>query len=342
MQEIRIENQSVDSLLDELNVILRGTLEEKWGERTLTFDNELGKGIIRSISFDWGVSLIDYDVNFNQDLKLVHITNGDTPVEFIFITEGNLHYIQDIEKESVTLERYQNIIISPKKKSKKTFIFPNRVNVKVNFIQILKKKYAKKKNNNLAYLGDVLSSIFKDDTVSLPFKHLGNYNLEIADYVKQIRSDTNEGMIKTLGIEGRLNVILAMQLLEHHKFENNMTLPESLAREDIKKVQRLAEYMVDNISGPLNIATLSSISGLSAKKLQIGFKVLYGKTVNEYSKTLKLEISRDYLKNTELSISEIVYKIGISSRSYFSKIFHETYGITPTEYRLKLLKRAKI
>ncbi|UWX54441.1 helix-turn-helix transcriptional regulator [Maribacter litopenaei] len=81
---------------------------------------------------------------------------------------------------------------------------------------------------------------------------------------------------------------------------------------------------------------LSRKSGLSPKKLQLGFKLLYSKTVNEYVRQLKLEVSRDYLKNTDLTISEIVYLIGIKSRSYFSKIFSEAYGILPTEYRRHL------
>ena len=43
------------------------------------------------------------------------------------------------------------------------------------------------------------------------------------------------------------------------------------------------------------------------------------------------------LKNTDLNISQIVYSIGFSSRSYFSKIFKEKYGITPNKFKKKLL-----
>ncbi|WP_299129065.1 AraC family transcriptional regulator [uncultured Winogradskyella sp.] len=341
MKEIVLKNHPIDDLLNQLNYFLEGEIVEQGGVKSLVFNNIHGKGTIRTISFDWGISLIDYDVNFLKDIKIVYETGAEPPLEFIFISEGKLGYIQGIDPEEVQLERYQNIIIAPKKQSKKTLVFPKRVNVQVNIIHILKKQYAKKKHNNLAYFNDVIRSVFKDESVNLPYKHLGNFNLKIADHVKEIRADKTYGAINALSIEGRLNIILAMQLLEQHKFETEDKLSDSLSVSDIKKIHKLAGYIVDNIAEPITIAILSEESGLSAKKLQLGFRMLYEKSVNEYVKKIKLEISRDYLKNTDYSISEVVYKVGIKSRSYFSKIFSEHYGILPTEYRKKIKLKSR-
>lgn len=341
MKELKIENYGTEDFFRILNTYLDGNIEEKWGEVVLTFSNKLGKGNIRMIDFDWGIKLIDYDVKLKEGLKLTHISGNVTPLEFIFISEGNLGYQQDLESDEVSLERYQNIIVSPKKQSKKTLVFPKDVSVKANVIQISKKQYAKKKNNNLDYLNDVLNAVFKEDPKSLPYSHYGNYNLEIEDHLRKIRSLDSQGAVRTLNIEGRLNIILAMQILEQHKFQNNTTLPESLTRADIGRIHTLADFIFQNISEPLTISLLTNESGLNAKKLQTGFKMLYGKTVNEYIKNLKLEISRDYLKNTDHSVSEIVYKVGIKSRSYFSKIFFERYGVLPTGYRAKLAGKIK-
>lgn len=339
MQAIVIENPDIDHLLDQLNQYIQGDIKNLWGETQLTFDNNLGKGTIRSIAFDWGISMIDYDVQFHRPVKIVFCLKEVAPVEFIFISEGNLRYRHNGQKEMSFFERYQNIIISPLKNSEKSFFFPENVRVRANFIQIVKEKYAKKKHNNIKYLNEVLLSVFEEKAASLPFEHLGNFNLKIADQLKEIQGNKDEGMIRTLGLEGRLNIILAMQLLEHHKFENDEVLPESLSRSDIKKIHQLSEYIVDNISEPLTIRILSHESSLSPKKLQLGFRMLYSNSVNEYIKRMKLEISRDYLEKTDLSISEIVYKVGIKSRSYFSKIFSEHYGILPTAYRAKLKRK---
>lgn len=336
MQEIVVTSRNDDSILGELNKCLKGELRESWGERTLKFDNALGEGVVRSISFDWGVSLLDCDVKFNEDVKIVFKVATVPPVEFIFISKGRFKYQPDENKEFIDLEQYQNIIISPKRHANKTFVFPQGQQVKVNFIRIFKKEYLKKKNNNITSLNELLLSVFNDENATKPYQHTGGFNLKIADEIKAMNALDNEGMLRTLSLEGRIYLILAMQLMEHHTFETKTVLPESLSKEDIKKVHRLSDYIVDNISEQISIAILSKQSGLSPKKLQLGFQVLYSKSVNEYVRQLKLEIARDYLRNSDLSVSEIVYAIGIKSRSYFSKIFFDAYGILPTQYRKQL------
>jgi AraC-like DNA-binding protein len=258
-------------------------------------------------------------------------------VEFIFISEGYLEFSEDENATTfMNFERYQNIIISSKIKSKKVFVFPKETQIKVNIIQLDTISYKEKKNNNLSYLDKALKTVFESQNEALSYHHLGNYNLKIADKIKQLDSTYHEGIIKTLSIEGQLNLIMAMQLLEHKNFQSTDLLTDSLSKEHIKKIQELSTYITDNMSEPLSIAALSKRSGLGAKKLQLGFKVLYSKSVNEYIRDLKLEISRDQLKNSDLTISEIVYSVGYKSRSYFSKIFYERYEILPKDYRNKI------
>jgi AraC-like DNA-binding protein len=341
LKEIVINSVKDEDMLHGFEECLKGTLEEQWGEKVLTFDNTLGKGVIRSIEFDWGVSLFDCDLTFYDDVKFTVKSKGIAPLEFIFISKGGFIYKEGHLGEKLELEQFQNIIISPERFQEKNFIFPANKEIKVNVIRIFKKEYLKKKNNNVTYLNELLLSVFNDEKNDLPYSHGGSYSLKIADEIKELDNVYESGIMRTLSIEGRIYLILALQLLEHHNYESKDAVKESLSKEDIKKIHTLTEYIIDNISGTISIEVLSRKSGLSPKKLQLGFKLLYSKTVNEYIRQLKLEVSRDYLKNSDLTISEIVYLVGIKSRSYFSKIFNEAYGILPTDYR-KHLKSGKI
>lgn len=336
MKEIVITSVKDEDILDQLKERLGGTLEERWGERIFSFDNEIGKGIIRNISFDWGISLMDSQVTFYDDTNITIKSKGISPVEFIFITKGRITYKEGHLGDKLELEQYQNIIISAERFQEKNFIYPANEEVKVNSIRIFKKEYLKKKNNNVTYLNELLLSVFKDKNNTMPYSHGGSYSLKIADQIKELNNVHESGIMRTLSIEGRMYLILSLQLLEHHKFDSNEKVTDSLSKEDIKKIHHLTEYIIDNMSGPISVEILSRKSGLSPKKLQLGFKVLYSKTVNEYVRQLKLEVARDYLKTTDLTISEIVYLVGIKSRSYFSKIFNEAYGVLPTEYRKHL------
>ncbi len=334
MTIIEIENTKNLSVIEQLNTGLNGSIKVNYGEHILEFNNALGHGTIRHITFDWGISLLDYDVYFNDDLKIIYKITEETPVEFLFVSKGTLKYSSSYKDANyVDLERFQNVIISNKMNSKNVYIFPSKVNVQLNVIQVLSNEYKKKTNNNIESLQETLLSVFRGDSKKLPYKHLGGFNLKIASFIENLNSIEGSGAVKSLSIEGQLNLILAMQIAEHSKYVNNEVLSDVLSRSEMKKIHKAADYIVDNISQYITINTLSKMFSLSPKKLQSGFKVLYSKSVNEYIRQVRLEIARDLIKNTDLSISEIVYNVGYKSRSYFSKIFYKKYAILPTEYR---------
>lgn len=337
MKELTINSSKSDDMFSQIQMCIHGELLEDCGESVLTFDNAVGKGSLRTIDFNWGVSLIDCNIKLAEETKLVFESQDLSPIEFIFISKGYFKYSENNTDRYTRLEQFQNTIISHKRDAKKTFLFPKDEHLKINFIRINRKEYLQKKNNNISQLNQLLVSLFNDSKGEAAFQHGGSFSLRIADEIKLLNDDdTNSGMLRSLSLEGRLYLILSLQLLEHKNFEENMNLPEAISKEDILKIHNLTSYILEHISENISISTLSAESGLSPKKLQLGFKILYSKTVNEYVRQLKLEISKDYLKNSDLTVSEIVYAIGIKSRSYFSKIFFEAYDILPTDYRKHL------
>ena len=109
--------------------------------------------------------------------------------------------------------------------------------------------------------------------------------------------------------------------------------PTTLLRSELKIVRKIANAIVKDPSKEYSLDMLALESGLSQAKLQEGFKLLYTRTVTEYIRHTRLEAARDYIRTTEMNISQIVYTIGFSSRSYFSKIFKRKYGISPSEFQ---------
>ena len=337
MRELIINSSKSDDMFSKIQTCMQGELIKDCGESVLTFNNTVGKGSLRTIDFNWGISLIDCDMKLAEEAKIVFDTKDLAPIEFIFISKGYFKYSENNTDEYTRLEQFQNTIISHKRNAEKTFMFPKDEHLKINFIRINRQEYLQKKNNNVSQLNQLLVSLFNDNDGEATYQHGGSFSLKIADEIKLLNDvDTTCGMLRSLSLEGRLYLILSLQLLEHKNFEENMNLPEAISKDDILKIHKLTTYILEHISDTVTITSLSAESGLSPKKLQIGFKILYSKTVNEYVRQLKLEISKDYLKNTDLSVSEIVYAIGIKSRSYFSKIFFEAYGILPTDYRKHL------
>ena len=64
-------------------------------------------------------------------------------------------------------------------------------------------------------------------------------------------------------------------------------------------------------------------------------KALTGYTVIELIRTVRMQEAAERLRGTSDTVTEIMYAVGYSNNSYFSKCFSDTYGLTPTEYRKK-------
>ena len=100
-------------------------------------------------------------------------------------------------------------------------------------------------------------------------------------------------------------------------------------------VNEAVEAIAHKPEYPYTIGYLCREYGLSAAKLQEGFKVLKGCTVGNYIKNQRVELAEELIKTGDLNISEVVYTIGLTSRSYFSKIFKQRYKCSPKYYQEK-------
>ena len=88
------------------------------------------------------------------------------------------------------------------------------------------------------------------------------------------------------------------------------------------------------------VKELGSLIGLSRSQLLRNVKASTGKSANEFINDIRLEEGVKLIKETNYTFSEIAYKVGYSSPSYFFKCFHDHFGCTPTEYKT-LDKKAK-
>lgn len=98
-------------------------------------------------------------------------------------------------------------------------------------------------------------------------------------------------------------------------------------------VNRLMNYMWENIDGDLSLCTLSDKLHLNPSYLSRRFKSLMGKNLTEAILELRVKKACELLKNTSLKISEIAPMVGYETAANFSKVFKKMMNITPREYR---------
>ena len=103
---------------------------------------------------------------------------------------------------------------------------------------------------------------------------------------------------------------------------------------DADFIAKVLEIIEDNIEREdLGTSLVADRMALSVSSFYRRFKKITGISLEMLIKNYRLEKAANLLKDTSLSIADVIADVGISSRSYFYKEFSKKYGMTPKEYR---------
>ena len=71
---------------------------------------------------------------------------------------------------------------------------------------------------------------------------------------------------------------------------------------------------------------------MSRTKLYGKVKAVTDKSIGEFIRGMRLRKAAQMLASEEVSVAEVMYKVGIQSQSYFTKSFKKEFGKTPSRY----------
>jgi AraC-like DNA-binding protein/ligand-binding sensor domain-containing protein len=123
-----------------------------------------------------------------------------------------------------------------------------------------------------------------------------------------------------------LSAQLRMQLIEKSGEAGELSSDEKF----LLDITRIIEQNMDD--SDLNVNTLSAKSGISAKQLYRRIKAITGMTAVAYIRDQRLKKAASLLSKGSFTVSEVMYRVGFSSASYFTRCFCDEYGVPPSEY----------
>ncbi len=100
-------------------------------------------------------------------------------------------------------------------------------------------------------------------------------------------------------------------------------------------IRQCCEYIKSHMDEHLNLQTLAQMTGYTETHLSRKFKREMGCSIVQYIQNTKIEKAKYLLVNTHENVDSISSQLNFNTRSYFTQVFRQCTGITPSEYRKK-------
>jgi AraC-like DNA-binding protein len=106
---------------------------------------------------------------------------------------------------------------------------------------------------------------------------------------------------------------------------------EDLDPRDRELAERARAVLLRRFADPPTIPELARLCATNDFRLKKLFRRVYGTTIHDYVRRLRLEEANLLLRSGELSVGEIARRVGYRHQGHFSRLFFEHYGLYPKE-----------
>ena len=117
--------------------------------------------------------------------------------------------------------------------------------------------------------------------------------------------------------------------------QTNPILPE--VRAGTVSREALVQAALKEITQNYREASLSNVAreyGVSLAYVSECVRAQTGRTYKELLQKHRMETAARMLRRSDMNIQQIISLVGYENTSYFYRLFHERYGLSPREYRL--------
>lgn len=136
-----------------------------------------------------------------------------------------------------------------------------------------------------------------------------------------------KALILSRGLE--LITLFLVQLAKRNKDAESVGIPDV----DLEQLLQIKSHLQENLNAPPNMEDLSEKFGLSATKLRVNFKKVFGVPPYQYVLKERLQEAYRLLLFTNRTLADIAYSLGFSDQSHFNKSFKNAFDCSPSSLR---------
>jgi len=128
-----------------------------------------------------------------------------------------------------------------------------------------------------------------------------------------------------------------LQLLRQDVGQEMRRLGAEISQREMRPITEAKRYMQQHCQEPLRLEEVSNAVGFNATYFSTLFKKETGRTFTDYLTELRIEKAKELLCGEDLSVQDVAEMVGYQDLKYFSRLFKNTTGVSPSDYK-KLYK----
>jgi YesN/AraC family two-component response regulator len=140
----------------------------------------------------------------------------------------------------------------------------------------------------------------------------------------------------------RIDALIQMRLKLQERYRSTSSTvraPDPMLDFEDQFINNLNSLLADQLSDEdYDIQQICEDLHISRSQLHKKLKALTGMPTSHYIRNYKLIAAESLLLNPEFNISEVAYQVGFKSPKYFTKLFKERNGLSPTDWIAKCAK----
>lgn len=288
-----------------------------------------------------------YQKNINEFCSVLPILSTYSPI-YVFLDSfcermwGRKYAVSDIVSDasfantSITESSGRELdkIFSETKAMERRYAFENEILDAV----------AMGSESKLNKLSAVFNESFFERRVAAPVRNAKNYGIIMNTLLRKAaeRGGVHPVQLDKISSEFALKIELFTSVEQGNELMTEMFKAYCrLVREKASSYSPLVKSVVtaidSDLSAELSLSALASELNVSSVYLSTVFKKETGKTVTEYINEKRISYAKHLLRTTSLQIQTVSLHCGIMDVHYFSKLFKQKTGMTPSAFRAEAI-----
>jgi len=330
--EITVSSLPIHQVIQDIARGFEVDFQNKYNFYRVELPKEVGEGHISGIDFGDGFGLLNYNCTFHNTITIRFTLKEIHPMKFIHCREGKFTHTFEWDNDEREINTYENIIVASSQRNGHLLTFAKGHKIEICSIEIDRNLFLPNVEKLNIHGGDVLSNVILDINGKNKFFHRGHYSLVIHNIITSLLEGKETEIADIFFKKGKSYEMLALQWDQFYKDKSKLALNRKVNLGDFTLLHDIINYVEENLSETITLNSIERKFNTNEKRIQLIFKTGFNTTFNAYLQNIRLEKAINLLKDPDKNITDVVYAVGLTNKSYFSKIFKEKFGLTPSQF----------